>query len=82
MSIGNFRENMSQQILVGIILVGRLGVFISDRDRRQKLTVGRGAPQGEVLPAATQPPEKERSRQLIWKLVGHQMKLTLTIAWL
>ena len=28
MSIGNSREDLSQAILVGIILVGRLGVFV------------------------------------------------------
>ena len=40
MSIGNFPEILSQRILVGIILVGRLGVFGAPRARIQGLFTG------------------------------------------
>ena len=47
MSIGNFRESLSQQLLVGIILVGRLGVPTdaghgshAEEDRRVNLERG------------------------------------------
>ena len=42
MSIGDFPEIMSQQILVGIISVGRLGVLVV-LHRRLPLTASRGA---------------------------------------
>ena len=47
--IGNFPESLSQAMLVGIMLVGRLGVFLGSRSRRTALAITRSEAAGDYM---------------------------------
>ena len=50
MSIGIFPDILSQGILVGIILVGRLGITAEEKTRRSQVRLRRVLPQSTILP--------------------------------